>query len=108
MNFEKKKTFYNSENSLEWLLNKKYLVQGGRQAVGMIGSGAGGARDKVFAGLLATDETVLYAGGLVDALVAVPVAIGDLIDGWFEAVCVISLVTTEINFSGVFCLYGKQ
>ncbi len=83
-------------------MNKKYLVQGGRQAVGMIGSGAGGARDKVFAGLLATDETVLHAGGLVDALVAVPVAIGDLIDGWFEAVRVISLVTTEINFSGVF------
>ena len=62
----------------------------------MVSSGTGGARDKVFAVLLAADETVFDAGGLVDALVAVPVTVGNLIDGRLEAVRVIALVATEM------------
>jgi hypothetical protein len=47
----------------------------------------------VLAGLLAADEAVLDAGGLVDALGAVPVAVGDLVDARLEAVRVVALVT---------------
>jgi len=51
----------------------------------------------MFAGVLATNETVLHAGRFVDALVAVPVAVGDLVDARLEAVRVVTFVATENN-----------
>jgi hypothetical protein len=70
-------------------------VQGWRQAVGVVGSGAGGTRDKMFPVLLAADKTVLDTGSLVDAFVAIPVPVRNLIDRRLEAVSVITLVATE-------------
>ena len=58
----------------------------------MVGPRAGRARDEVLAGLLAANEAVLDPGGLVDALVAEPVPIRNLVDARLEAVSVVALV----------------
>ena len=75
-----------------FLTNDGHLVQSRREAVGMVGPRAGRARDEVLAGLLAANEAVLDPGGLVDALVAEPVPIRNLVDARLEAVSVVALV----------------
>ena len=48
----------------------------------MVGPGAGVAVDEVLPVLLAAHQAVLQASGLVDALEAVPVSVGDIRYGW--------------------------
>ena len=56
----------------------------------MISSWARGAVDHVSLGLLAADEAVLDAGGFVDALVAVPVAVRNVFQWRLKAVHVVT------------------
>ena len=78
---------------------KFYLFQSRRQAVSVVSSGTGRARDEILSGLLAAHEAVLQSGGLVDALEAVPVAVGDDVNGGLEAVRVVALVTAGKGYS---------
>ena len=65
-----------------------------REAVGVVGPRAGGARDKVLPLELAAHQAVLDAGGLVDALVAVPITIRDVGQAGLETVGMVAFVTT--------------
>lgn len=66
----------------------------------MIGSGARCAWHEVFSLLFSTDEAVSSPSGLVDALVAVPVAVWHGGHGRLEAVRVVTLLEK--------CIYVKK
>ena len=55
----------------------------------------------MFAGLLAANEAVLDPGGLVDALVAEPIPVRNLVNARLEAVRVVALVASGIKIEVV-------
>ena len=71
-----------------------YLLQSRRKTVGMVGPGTRGTGDEIFSCLFSTNQAMFDPCGFVDALKAVPVAVGDLLKRRLEAVRVVAFVTT--------------
>ena len=71
-----------------------YLLQSRRKTVGMVGPGTRGTGDEIFSCLFSTNQAMFDPCGFVDALKAVPVAVGDLLQRRLEAVRVVAFVTT--------------
>jgi len=62
-------------------------------AVHVVGTWTGSAVDQVCSFRSSTNQAVTLSRGLVDTFITIPITLGNLGDGRFEAVCMVSLIT---------------